>query len=85
MSDDNERVFDYLDDLVGTEVRVYRKDESCVTGKLMAFDKHLNLAMSNVTITASIGADTVVETNENHIQRGDYVVDIQPASKGGGG
>lgn len=77
--DDDKRVFDYLGDMVGSEVMVMRKDNSCLTGTLQAFDKHLNLAMTDITITQSREDEVVIESNSQHIQRGDFVVDVQPA------
>lgn len=76
--EDLERPFDILNSMEGEEVIVTRTDGSEVVGTLQAFDKHINMALTDVEIHIPEEPNPI--HNDRFFQRGSTVKDVQPES-----
>lgn len=85
MSSDYDKPFDLLGDLFDNTVVIHRRDGTAILGTLHAFDHHINLSLTDVTIYPEAVDAPAQETEDRFFQRGGEVVDLRPVDGDGDG
>lgn len=70
---DYDRPFDALSELEDEQIEVHRQDGTYATGKLVAWDKHLNLILVDARVYDGDERDYPF-----FVQRGGAITDIRP-------
>jgi len=82
MSSDYDKPFDLLKELCGDTVDINRRDDSVVRATMQTFGQHINIALTDVTISPE-GSDAQLQKSEDRwFQRGSGVIDVRPADTG---
>ncbi|MCW1291939.1 MAG: LSm family protein [Candidatus Rehaiarchaeum fermentans] len=73
---EQKRPFDVLNESKGKNILVELKNGKTISGKLIAFDPHINISMENAKEVSQSG-ETVREVGKLFI-RGDMIISISP-------
>ncbi|WP_226006025.1 LSm family protein [Natrinema salinisoli] len=79
MSNGYEKPFNLLKEYVGNTVEVVRHDGSVVNGTLQAFDRHVNMVLTDAIVYSNATDSQHQEDVGRLFQRGGSVTDVRPA------